>query len=483
MGLQGHRGIILSIDAITNTNAIDKGDAADSYLATSSRDKTARVWRRNRTSGKWACMAIAEGHTDAVGAVALSPKTAAGQFFIVTGAADRTIKLWNLDAARKKVNKRAASGGEAHSVSLSAAWTLLAHEKDVNAIAISPDAQCIATGSQDRSLKIWSVKGSLQTTCVGHRRGIWSVSFSTVDRVVASCSGDATIRIWSVQNGTCLRTFQGHMSGVLKALFISNGTQIASSGADGLIKVWSTKSGECHTTIEAHEDRVWALDVLEDGDCLISGGADGRAFTWKDTTAERALEAVKEREREAAIGQVVSDATRARNWNVAVRGALEIRMPNKLRSIFADMILSTQDVDRELVDLMKSLVETGWESIEQLFLACRDWNATGGSRNAAIASRVLQALFTAFGPDRLCDELNRDVRALVEALIAHCQRHHDRVSALGGRVALLEHTLDSMRALGTIEVAVEDARTKRKKRIAENKGEVKFNKKARDMVY
>lgn len=497
-GLQGHSGIILCVDALTNPKAVGKANVADAYLVTSSRDKSARVWWRSRVSGKWTCLALAEGHTDAVGAVAISPRTTAGQFFIVTGAADRTIKLWSLDQAQKAAEKAARSQAEAGLLSsaeeqtwsarmdtgensdvamLSAKWTMLAHEKDVNAVAISPDAQIVATGSQDRSLKMWDVaKGTLQFTCAGHKRGIWNVTFSTVDRIVASCSGDATVRIWSVANGNCLRTFQGHLSGVLRSVFISGGTQLASAGADGLIKIWITKTGECASTLDAHEDRAWALDSMDEGDVLVTGGADGLVQLWRDTSEEQALAAVEKKEEEALMEQAVHNAARAGRWSVAARGALKIGMTRKLRSVLMDLIQNAENAEEDLMKMVCELSEASakdgskdelgpWALISRLFLCCRDWNASGGVKNAAIASRVLKALFSVFTPEVLCESLvSVDKRALVEALDAHCTRHLDRVSGLTAKVAVLEHTLEKMRGLAEIDdMAVDKEVTKKAK--------------------
>lgn len=42
-------------------------------------------------------------------------------------------------------------------------------------------------------------------TCAGHRRGVWTVRFSRNDKVVASGSADRTIKLWSLDDFTCLK--------------------------------------------------------------------------------------------------------------------------------------------------------------------------------------------------------------------------------------------------------------------------------------
>ena len=57
--------------------------------------------------------------------------------------------------------------------------TAAAHDKDVNAVAFSPDNGLICTGSQDKTAKLWSVPALAPVkTFRGHTRGVWTVSFS-----------------------------------------------------------------------------------------------------------------------------------------------------------------------------------------------------------------------------------------------------------------------------------------------------------------
>ena len=55
--------------------------------------------------------------------------------------------------------------------------------------AVAPNGRMVATGSQDRTLKLWSAEdGRLQGVCRGHKRGVWSVAFSPVDKVLVAFS-------------------------------------------------------------------------------------------------------------------------------------------------------------------------------------------------------------------------------------------------------------------------------------------------------
>jgi U3 small nucleolar RNA-associated protein 13 len=200
--LDGHTAIVLAINA----------SPCGRYLATAGKDKTMRLW--HLASRK--CIGLATGHTEAVGSVALSKKAGcydvggkvaengAGAF-VVTASKDRTLKVWPLPGSAV-LNKLAANGEE---LSLRARLSARAHEKDINIVSVAPNDSLIATGSQDKTVKLWrSTDLALQATLKGHKRGIWDCQFSKTDRVLATASGDRTIKLWSIADSSCVRTFQ-----------------------------------------------------------------------------------------------------------------------------------------------------------------------------------------------------------------------------------------------------------------------------------
>ncbi|MEQ2189558.1 hypothetical protein GOODEAATRI_026499, partial [Goodea atripinnis] len=244
-------------------------------LTTHQQDRSVCVWQMDSDSGEVRCVAQGSSHTNAVGSISCSRMKAS---FVVTGSQDCTVKVWDLPAE--------FPGAEIHQ--LSPRTTEKAHDKDVNSVAVSPNDKLLASGSQDRTAKLWSLTGDgnlgLLGVFRGHRRGIWSVCFSPVDQVLASSSADGTTKLWSLQDFSCLKTFEGHDASVLKVIFVSRGTQLLTSGSDGLVKLWTIKTNECVKTLDAHQDKVWGLHASRKDDKMVTGSADSNISVWVDVT-------------------------------------------------------------------------------------------------------------------------------------------------------------------------------------------------------
>lgn len=75
-------------------------------------------------------------------------------------------------------------------------------------LAWNPAGQLIATGSIDRTLRIWNPERPAvrySTELRGHTAGIEKVLFNPVrDAELASCSTDGTVRFWDVRSKTCV---------------------------------------------------------------------------------------------------------------------------------------------------------------------------------------------------------------------------------------------------------------------------------------
>lgn len=259
------------------------------------------------------CVGVAEGHTDAVGSVCISQRLStytAKRYAMISGGGDKVLKRWPLSSV---------TSNSASPVALVASHSVRAHDKDVNALAMSPNDALVASGSQDTKVKLWnSADLSLLATLSGHKRGVWRVAFSPVDRVLASCSGDRTVRLWSIADYTCLRTFQGHTASVLAVKFVNHGMQLLSGSSDGLIRLWTVRSAECDNTFDHHTDKVWSIAVDNSRSIFYSAGSDSKLVQWRDATAEEEQARLDKLETTIEMEQSLMNSLRNKNYDEVI---------------------------------------------------------------------------------------------------------------------------------------------------------------------
>ena len=71
------------------------------------------------------------------------------------------------------------------------------HAGPVSSVAWSPDGKILASGSGDKTVKLWEVaSGKLLTTLQGHTEIVLSVAWSPDGKILASGSGDETVKLW-----------------------------------------------------------------------------------------------------------------------------------------------------------------------------------------------------------------------------------------------------------------------------------------------
>ncbi|CAE6932009.1 Tbl3 [Symbiodinium sp. CCMP2592] len=324
--LRGHTDVVISCDV--------SPDGA--WIATGGKDQSIRIW--SSSTCQFAC--ICAGHAGDVSALSFAKRRprsvrAASQqeqlpMLLVSASQDKTMKIWELPSA-KKLEQVLGQGLKVKKSKL----TVIAHSKEVNDVLVSPNNKLIASGGQDKLVRIWKFpEGDMLGECKGHRRGVWCVAFSPIDQVVASASSDATIRLWNLKDFRAIRSFQGHSSAVLRVAFLANGMQLMSSSVDGLLKLWHIRTAECAATLEEHTSKVWCIDIL--GDRMVSGGADSKICVWRDST----LEVEKQRQDEKAdlaikdsrIGLLVREG----KVEAALTLALELKRPGQMQQILLD---------------------------------------------------------------------------------------------------------------------------------------------------
>ena len=264
----------------------------------------------------------------------------------LSGSADRTIKLWEVDSGR-------------------CLRTLQGHTDNVLSVALSADGRYALSGSGDRIIKLWRLTdGSCLCTLVGHTGAIYSVSLTADSRAALSSSGDKTLRLWrlpgewvapylvsqvlpsetalaawtdferaltqaqkaaaerdmvpaaqwvrearslpghggrpeatslwsslyvflprtALQGGWEAKTFALHLDAVTAVSLSTDGSFALSGSADRTLKVWDIATGQCLKTFVGHAAEITSACFSDDGQYILSGSADRTLKFWRVST-------------------------------------------------------------------------------------------------------------------------------------------------------------------------------------------------------
>ncbi|KAK3588773.1 hypothetical protein CHS0354_003009 [Potamilus streckersoni] len=417
MILSGHTDIIMSISVFNNGR----------HFVTGSKDNTIRLWQFSEESNSISCMAVGQGHTHAVLSVSFSKVKSS---FVVSGSQDCTLKLWDVSHD---------TGPDSTGV-LHARYTEKAHDKDINSVAVSPNDRFVATGSQDKTAKLWTAKGlSLVGVMRGHKRGIWCVQFSSVDQCLATSSGDGTIKIWALTDFSCVKTFEGHDCSVLRVSFLSRGMQLLSSGSDGLIKLWTIKTNECVKTLDHHEDKIWALAVNKTEGHFLSAGADSSIAVWEDVSQKELDESLKKREEFILQEQELSNLIQQKKYLKALSLAITLEQPFRVLTIIKEVLTETDGRDK----LETTLGKLRQDQIDAVLRFAALWNTN--SKNCHEAQFVLSTVLRTYPSVELRKFPN--IRSTLEAFIPYTERHLQRMGHLLQQSMFLEFTWQCMKSV------------------------------------
>ncbi|EWG54259.1 hypothetical protein FVEG_17288 [Fusarium verticillioides 7600] len=274
------------------------------------------------------------------------------------------------------------------------------HSSRVDALAISTDGQLLASGSVDKTIRIWDLKsGTCLHTLTQHTGWVDSVAFwnGQRKRILASGSADGTIRIWDVGEGRCIRTLRNNGSAVWSIVFSPRQDKcvLASSGiSDGKIKIWDVNAGIVMHTLAEHSSNVKSLafSPAKSGRLLASASWDSTIRIW-DADENTAIQTLTYHNDEVWAGTFSSSAKNP----ILASGSKQ-----KLKIWIVDPLtyhctcLHTLKLDSCPVSL--SFSENGQ-------LACTDnitikvWNAQKGTHSGTISGHSSQVTSTVFSLD------------------------------------------------------------------------------------
>lgn len=166
--------------------------------------------------------------------------------------------------------------------SVEPAFMLEGHDGAAQALAVNPQTQQqLVSGSADRTLKLWNTRDqNLVRTYRGHRDLVTAVTFAPDGKIIASGALDGGIRLWSSSSSRVHRTLSGHKGRVTGLAFSPAGDLLASTGEDGTVRLWDFRRGRIARIMSGHAGIVRAIAYAPDGRSVVSAGEDGTLRLW-----------------------------------------------------------------------------------------------------------------------------------------------------------------------------------------------------------
>ena len=221
----------------------------------------------------WECLHFIDAHSQAVTGLAISDDNKC----LVSVSWDQTLRLWSVEDGTLMDKIEASDQG---------LLVVTAKKFRVN----EPDScgYCIATGSFDQNVKIWSLRRdrkdrlmiSLEHTLTGHNGSIHGLGIGYKNGILVSGSYDQSLKQWDLETGKLLESSYDQSGSIYAIAIHEQGEFIASAGGDGSITIWSLGRGERLSLLTGNIVSVESLAISRSGEIIAAGCVDGTIKLW-----------------------------------------------------------------------------------------------------------------------------------------------------------------------------------------------------------
>jgi WD40 repeat protein len=189
---------------------------------------------------------------------------------LASGSSDRTLKIWDL-----------ATGELIHTFAGRSLWFSGGHSDRIGTVTFSPDGQTLISGSDDGTIKLWDLATrKLSTTLLGHEWVVSAVAVSANAKILVSGSGDGVINLWDLTTRQLMHSPGQHRDRVSSLVISPDGQTLISGSYDKTIRLWDLRSDRLINTLKGHRDRISAIAITPDWRTLVSSGWDKTLKIW-----------------------------------------------------------------------------------------------------------------------------------------------------------------------------------------------------------
>ncbi len=174
--------------------------------------------------------------------------------YIASGSNDKTIKLWDV-----------ATGKELK--------TFIEEQEVVTSIKFTPDGKHILSATTGSGVKVWDIiSGNYKKILDDGFSHFVDISKNGRYIIYEKPYPNRSIELYDISAGKVISSLVGHDTFVNCAKFSPNGRYIVSGSSDKTIKLWDVKSGTELKSFRGHNDIVSSVNFSPDSKYIVSGG-------------------------------------------------------------------------------------------------------------------------------------------------------------------------------------------------------------------
>jgi WD40 repeat protein len=204
---------------------------------------------------------------------------------VATGSWDRSVKIW--DAATGKVIRKLDG----------------IHDGYINSVCFSPDGSLLLTASDDGTAKLWNAADGTPREPVlrGHAGRVRQACFSPDGSRILTVSGDKTAKVSDAATGQVLLTLEGHAWAVFCGAYSADGQRIVTGSEDNTAIVWDASTGQRLQTLAGHTGAIASVAISPDGKRALTGSQDNAVKLWDAATGKEILTLAGHREEATSV--------------------------------------------------------------------------------------------------------------------------------------------------------------------------------------
>jgi len=274
-----HLGILGAQAASNNGQLLAAAQATDPSKAVDSKGRQLDDWNVVHNPNATSKMHIELCHTLEHDSVVCCVRFSNDGRYVATGC-NKTAVLYEAETG-KRLGLYSNEGILDSQVALD---NLTCGDSYVRSVCFSPDSRYLVAGAEDKTIKVWDIQGRrLRHSLQGHSKDIYSVDYSSDGRYIVSGSGDKRAKLWDVITGECILTFgddDGPKDGVTSVAVSPDCRYIAAGSLDRLVRLWDIKTGKLIDKFDGHNDSVYSVSFSPDVKYLASGSLDKTLKLW-----------------------------------------------------------------------------------------------------------------------------------------------------------------------------------------------------------